>query len=418
MIRAVVFDWGGVLMRTVDVRPRLAWQRRLGLPPRGLVDLFFGGPVWRRALDGQATLDDVWAEVAQRLGLGEEEIAALSHDFWAGDQLDRDLVSLIRNLRAQGLRMALLSNHIAGLPCLLADLDLDALFDAVIVSALEGVTKPDPAIYRCALERLGVVPDEVVFVDDFGRNVAAARDLGMVGIRFRGVAHLRRALAANGLPVEIVSPVHVPGIRAVTFDWGGVLCRSAHHGREPEWERRLGLARGTLDSVLWGPEWKQLEVGAIASEAFDAHVAHSLGLPDREAVRQFYREYFGDDCLERQVVAAVRALQSRYRLAMLTNAFPGHAESAKERYGFDPRTEFDVYVNSAEVGLAKPDPAIYQLVLDQLAVAPPEAVFLDDMVRNTDAAQALGMHTLVFTDAETGLADLAALLDHPFPLTA
>jgi hypothetical protein len=51
-----------------------------------------------------------------------------------------------------------------------------------------------------------------------------------------------------------------------------------------------------------------------------------------------------------------------------------------------PRAEFDLYVNSAEVGLAKPDPAIYQLTLDRLGVRPEEAIFIDDHVRNTDAA--------------------------------
>jgi FMN phosphatase YigB (HAD superfamily) len=53
----------------------------------------------------------------------------------------------------------------------------------------------------------------------------------------------------------------------------------------------------------------------------------ALGLPDREAVQQFYREYYASDGLHPGVVAAVRSLRGRYRVALLTNAFPGHAES-------------------------------------------------------------------------------------------
>ncbi len=64
MSRAVIFDWGGVLMRTMDIRPRMAWERRLGLPPGALADAFFGSPAWDRAQRGDASLDDVWAEVA------------------------------------------------------------------------------------------------------------------------------------------------------------------------------------------------------------------------------------------------------------------------------------------------------------------------------------------------------------------
>jgi len=410
VIRAVISDWGGVLMRTVDVRPRLAWQRRLGLPPYGLEDLFFQSDAWSRAMYGEIAPADVWADVGRRLGLDEEDLAALAEEFWAGDRLDESLLALIRELHRQGARTALLSNHTTELPAMLTDLGLDGLFDEVVVSALEGMVKPDPAIYRCALERLGVRPEEAVFVDDFSPNVEAARRLGMVGVRFRGVAHLRRALVAAGLPVEARPPAPLSGIRAVAFDWGGVLYQLAFFEHTRDWEERLRLAEGTLDRTLWGSEWRKIEVGAITSEAFDEYVARNLGLPDREAVRQFYRDYFSDDYLDRRVVSAVRALRGRYRVAMLTNAFPDHAEMSKEQHGFDPRAEFDVYINSAEVGLAKPDPAIYELLLDRLGVAPGEAILVDDMVRNTDAAAELGMHTLTFTDPQVGLSDLAALL--------
>ncbi|HHS98175.1 MAG TPA: HAD family phosphatase, partial [Chloroflexi bacterium] len=206
-----------------------------------------------------------------------------------------------------------------------------------------------------------------------------------------------------------------PDLRAVIFDWGGVFSPLSFFRRTEEWERRLGLPAGTLERVLWGREWKQLEIGALSQEAFDEHVARGLGLPDREAVRRFYAEYYADQQVEPRLVEAVRALRDQYRVALLTNAYPGHAEGVKERYGFDPRAEFDLYVNSAEVGIAKPDLAIYRYVLDRLGVRAGQAVFLDDLIRNTDAAALMGIHTVVFTDVETALEDLAALLNHPVP---
>jgi putative hydrolase of the HAD superfamily len=179
-----------------------------------------------------------------------------------------------------------------------------------------------------------------------------------------------------------------------------------------EWETRLGLAPGTLHRALWGLWWKELEVGAIPQQEYDDHVGQELGLPDHEAVCQFYDDYFGKDYLDQQVVDAVRSLRDRYKVAMLTNAFPGHAKMVVDRYGYDPQAEYDVYVNSALVKLAKPDPAIYQLTLEQLDVAPAEAVFLDDQVRNIDAAQALGIHGVVFADTDSGLKELEGLLGH------
>ena len=411
MIRALLIDWGAVLMRTVDIRPRMAWERRLNLPPGALADMVFGGPAWHLAQQGKATLDDVWAEVGQQLKLDETDVAILKRDFWAGDRLDEALVELLRSMRQQGLLVALVSNHTAALPTLLAKLGLDGLFDLIVVSALEGVLKPDPTIYRRVLERLGVAPEEAVFIDDTRVNVEAARQLGMVGVRFRGVPHLRRALTAAGLSLPLLPPTAPAAIRAVIFDWGGVLSPLAFMERVHEWEARLGLQAGELERVLWGPEWKQLETGAISAEAFDAHVARRLRLPDLAAVGAFYQAFYADEYLEPRVVAAVRALRPQYAVAMLTNAFPGHAEHVARRHGFDPRAEFDLYVNSAEVGLAKPDPAIYRLVLDRLGVSPQQAVLVDDLLRNTDGAAALGMHTITFTDVETGLAELAALLD-------
>ncbi len=250
-------------------------------------------------------------------------------------------------------------------------------------------------------------------MDDWRPNVEGARRLGMIGVHFRGVPHLRRALAEAGWPVRPPDLRPLPGIRAVIFDWGGVLSPLNFLERTPQWEARLGLSPGTLDRALWGPEWKLLEMGAISQEMYDHHLMRALGLPDQEAVQQFYREYYSDDGLHPAVVAAIRNLRGRYRVALLTNAFPGHAESLRRRHGFDPRAEFDLYVNSAEVGLAKPDPAIYQLTLDRLGVQPEEVVFIDDHVRNTDAARMLGIHTIVCADVETALADLAALLGHP-----
>lgn len=413
MIRALICDWGGVLMRTVDPRPRMAWERRLGLPPSGLVSLFFGGSAWQRAQRGEISLQDVWAQVGSELDLSQTELAALSRDFWAGDRLDRELVTLISQLRQENLDTALLSNHPSNLPHLLSDLDLDDLLDPIIVSALEGVTKPDPEIYQRTLDRLGVEPSEAVFVDDYYENVEAARELGLTGIHFRGTPHLRRSLAAVGLPVEPPTLSAVPGIRAVIFDWGGVLSPLHFLRRSAHWEERMNLEPGTLHRVLWGTEWKQLEIGTLSREAYDEHVARGLNMASQKALDDFYQEYYAEDSLNQDLVPVIRKLRKDYHVAMLTNAFPGHAEMLEDRYEFDPRSEFDLYVNSAEVGMAKPNPAIYRLVLDRLQVAPQEAVFLDDSVRNIDAAQALGIHSLVFTDTETALADLASLLDHP-----
>ena len=143
-----------------------------------------------------------------------------------------------------------------------------------------------------------------------------------------------------------------------------------------------------------------------------AHIAEQLGFPDAEAGRHFVEEFHGEDRFYPQMAAAIRALQSRYQIALLSNASPGQASRARERYGFDIRAEFDVYVNSALVGLRKPDPAIFFLVLEQLGVAPQQALFVDDMIYNVDMARELGIPTVQFVDPDTSLVELETLLGH------
>ena len=111
------------------------------------------------------------------------------------------------------------------------------------------------------------------------------------------------------------------------------------------------------------------------------------------------------------MLAALSILRERgLKTAALTNNWDtGEAEDESARL----RPLFDVYVESRVVGLRKPDPRIYQLACRELAVEPPEAVFLDDIGTNLKAARGLGMTTLKVEDPATALAELEEVLGIP-----
>jgi putative hydrolase of the HAD superfamily len=184
MIRAVIFDIGGVIVRTEDLEPRRRWERRFGLPDWGLAQIVFEGPVAVAASLGHAGLDAVWEVVRQRLNLGAGELAQLREEFWAGDRYDHALLGYIRSLRPR-YRTGIISNAWPGTRAFHQPHINGETFDTVLYSAEEGLAKPDPAIYRRCLERLRVTPEEAVFVDDVLENVEAARALGMAGVHFR-----------------------------------------------------------------------------------------------------------------------------------------------------------------------------------------------------------------------------------------
>jgi len=183
-IEAVIWDLGGVILRTEDRRMRAAWESRLNLPEGELDKLVFAGEMGRKAALGQAQAEDVWRWVGSRLELTPEELERLQHEFWQGDQLDRALVQFIRELR-QDCRTALLSNAWPGMRQMIKnEWGIADCFDDLFISAELGLAKPDPKIYRLALDRLDLPPARAVFIDDFSENVRAATALGLRAIQF------------------------------------------------------------------------------------------------------------------------------------------------------------------------------------------------------------------------------------------
>jgi epoxide hydrolase-like predicted phosphatase len=183
-IKVVFWDLGGVLVRTEDRSKREQWEHRLGMEPRQLDRLIFGGEAGRKAALGEFSVEEVWESVRRELDLSQAEAQQLAQDFWQGDDLDEELVAFIRGLRAQFLT-GLISNAWLELREMLeSHWHIDDAFDDLVISAEVGLLKPDPAIYRLALERLNVEANRAVFVDDFTQNIAAAADIGMHAVHF------------------------------------------------------------------------------------------------------------------------------------------------------------------------------------------------------------------------------------------
>jgi len=193
-IRAVIFDLGGVLLRTEDPTPRRELAARLGLTREQIYYHVFDSPSARQATLGQITTGEHWESVRRAMGLTQEEFASVRQAFWGGDRLDAELVDYIRSLRPR-YKTALLSNAWDDLREVLTErLKVADAFDELVISAEVGIAKPDPRIYYMALERLGVPAGEAVFVDDFMENIEAARALGLHTVHFRSPEQARDEL--------------------------------------------------------------------------------------------------------------------------------------------------------------------------------------------------------------------------------
>ena len=196
---AVVFDLGGVL---IDWDPRYLYRRLL--PDDDAVERFLDEvdfAAWNHRQDAGAS----WAEAVEahsaRHPHHRELLAAYPARFreTLGGEVP-GTVDVLRELHQRGTRLLALTNWSAEtFPHAREHFGWLALFEDVVVSGVEQVAKPDPAIFRLVLARNRLDPATTVFVDDSPVNVAAAEAEGLLALRFRDAGQLRADLADLGL---------------------------------------------------------------------------------------------------------------------------------------------------------------------------------------------------------------------------
>jgi epoxide hydrolase-like predicted phosphatase len=191
-IDAVMFDFGGVFTGS-PFNASTDMGKELGAQPGQLEEIMFGpyhedtDHTWHRLERGEITLaaarEEIMAEGA-RQGLVFEPIEILSRLAGGREGVRTPLVDRVRELRREGYRTALVTNNVAEFRSTWHTMiPVGEIFDVVVDSSEVGIRKPDPAIYRLTLERLGDVPPErSVFLDDAESNVKAATDLGIHGL--------------------------------------------------------------------------------------------------------------------------------------------------------------------------------------------------------------------------------------------
>ncbi len=194
LLRAVLFDAGNTLLFLDYARMAVAVGRAVGLPLTAAA-LARGAPIAarrveeRRAGDREraaAFLDALFGEAGvptERLGEVREILERLHAErhLWSG--IAADTHDALGRLRAAGLRLGVVSNSAGRVEEALGAAGLLGYFDVIVDSTLAGVEKPDPAIFRPALDTLGVRPEEAVYVGDlYDVDVAGARAAGLGAI--------------------------------------------------------------------------------------------------------------------------------------------------------------------------------------------------------------------------------------------
>jgi len=199
-LRAVFLDVGNTLLYEIpsrfEIYARAARRRGVEVDASEMTRLMrLAHAELPREVEGSFRYSDPWFRVyvrrifVEHLGLAPAALPGLLEELFAAFEdpqtfgLHEGARELMREARARGLRLGIVSNWSARLPRVLAGLGIDDAVDFVLCSALERIEKPEPAIFRAALEHAEVAPEEALHAGDHLRNdVQAAQELGIEGV--------------------------------------------------------------------------------------------------------------------------------------------------------------------------------------------------------------------------------------------
>src|ERR1700757_2970208 len=202
-------------------------------------------------------------------------------------------------------------------------------------------------------------------------------------------------------------------IEAVIWDFGGVLTTSPFEAFA-RFESQRGLPadiiRRTNASSHHENAWAKFERAEVDLETFDKlFAAESLALGAEVRGKDVLPLLSGD--LRPEMAEALRRIKEKFKTGCITNNLPANAigsHSGRSLYIAEVMVLFDHVIESAKIGLRKPDPRIYLMMVEALGVDPKNCVYLDDLGVNLKPAREMGMTTIKVVSAAQALAELEA----------
>jgi epoxide hydrolase-like predicted phosphatase len=182
VIKVIIFDFFGVIRQDAFH----VWMNNHGYTRDDAP-----GDVSRRMDIGEIDGEQFCTELAQISGQTVEEV---KYEFSENERFDYKVIEYVNELGKKYPLVLLSNSESSYLRNILIKKDLEKLFEVILISGEIGVAKPDREMFEMALSKLGVAPEEAVFIDDQKKNIDAAEKIGIRGIRFEDIDTLRKAM--------------------------------------------------------------------------------------------------------------------------------------------------------------------------------------------------------------------------------
>ena len=187
-LKTIIFDFGGVIIKTPNLRWVQRWRQALGCKQDPEISKMLSNPIesdlLRDVFLGKRSEDCIWTNLAEKWHLSSRLVNLIRQHAFAKFQVNKPLVRFMAEQK-HDYKIAILSNAGDQTRSVMEEkYHLHELVDEIIISAEEGVIKPDPEIYQIAIDRLDAAPETTLFVDDMPENVEGAREFGMSAVQF------------------------------------------------------------------------------------------------------------------------------------------------------------------------------------------------------------------------------------------
>jgi len=199
-IKAVIFDWGGVLIDDPAYPLVQYFAKALNVAEADYQKAYY--KFQEDFHKGILTEDKFWAKVCEQLNVPRPKVHSLwGQGFKAVYSPKRKVFSLAKSLRKKGYKIGFLSNTEEPSMCFFYQQGYD-IFDALVFSCEEEVMKPQKVIYKRVVDMLGVKPKEAVFIDNNPEFVDGAKQAGLNAILFKDIDQIKKELADLSVKVD------------------------------------------------------------------------------------------------------------------------------------------------------------------------------------------------------------------------